>query len=293
MKITNILILAVVLQLVLLTSLASAVTIKDISVSPSTVEPGKTASVRVSLENNFDEQIDNVQVAVDLTNVPIAPKSSSSVFVEKIKSDKSDDFEFDISVNSDAEAGVYKFPVLIKYEFNNKTIQEGSLVSLTVNAKPILDLSTDGFLLANQKGTLTIKITNLGLAKARFLEANLGDSSGYQILSSKKNYIGDLNSNDFDSVSVSVFARNPGTVTVPVDLIYKDFANNEYAESKTVSVRIYSQEEALSLGLVTKSNTGTYVVLIIVLLVLYIIYRKIRKWMRTKKANSRTNSGGK
>jgi hypothetical protein len=297
MKTRNILSLTfialVVLQLIAISSLASAITIKDISVSPSTVEPGKTASVLVKLENNFQDTVENVQVAIDLTNVPIAPKSSSAIFVEEIDEDDNENFNFDIQVNSDADAGVYKFPVLIKYDFNNKTIQEASLVSLIVNAKPILDLSTDGFLLANQKGALNIKITNLGLGKARFLEANVGDSAGCQILSSKKNYIGDLNSNDFDSISVSVFAKNPGTVTIPVDLAYKDFANNEYAESLGVGVRIYSQEEALSLGLVTKSNTGTYVVLVIVLIILYLVYRRIKKWAKNKKANRNNKESGK
>lgn len=280
-KIIILLIALVALQI----SIASAITISQISVSPNTVEPGKTASVRVTLENNFDDQVDNVQVGIDLSNVPLSPKSSSALFVEKIKSDKSDDFDFEISVNADADAGVYKFPVIIKYDLNNKTIQEGTISSVTINAKPILDLSTDSFLLANQKGTLNIKITNLGLAKARFLEANLESSAGYQLLSSSKNYIGDLNSNDFDSVSIIVYVKNPGTVSIPVNLVYKDFANNDYSESKTVSVRIYSQEEALNLGLVKKSNTGTYVALVIVLIILYLIYRRIRKWARNKKAN--------
>jgi hypothetical protein len=277
----------VVLQLA---SLASAITIRDVSVSPETVEPGKIATIQMTLENNFDKQVDNVQVSVDLTDVPLAPQSSSAVFVEKIKHDKTESFSFDIQVNSDAEAGVYKFPVLVKYDLENKTIQESSQVSITVNAKPVLELNAEGVLIAGQKGTLTIKITNLGLAKARFLQASVSSSGNYQILSPSNNYIGDLNSNDFDSISVSIYSKNSGTITIPVELIYKDFANNDYKESGQVSIKIYSMEDALSLGLVQKNNTGTYVAVVVVLVVLWIVYSRLRKWMKKRKAN-RMNGG--
>jgi len=272
-----------ILLLTTLASLVSAITIKDISISPNLVEPGEKFSASIELENNFDSNVENVQVSLDLSNVPIAPETSSSVFAEEIKEDKSKDFDFDLIAQSDAEAGVYKFPVLISYTLDTKTIQETGTISVTINAKPVLDLNAEGFLLAG-KNQLNIKITNSGLAKARFLEISAGTGS-YQFLSSNKIYIGDLNSDDFDTFSFDIYTSKPGTITIPLNIKYKDFANNDYEESKDVFIRVYSQEEALQLGLVTKSKTGTYIVIAVVLIILYVIYRKIRKWLKNRKAN--------
>lgn len=280
----QILILTAVLVFLQLIYLASALTIKDISISPSTVEPGKKVSVSITLENNFNDVVENVQVSLDLSKVPISPEASSTVFVEKIKEDKSDSFDFGLTINSDAEAGVYKFPVLISYNLNNKTVQEDAVISVTVNAKPKLDVNSEGFLLIG-KNKLNVKITNSGLAKARFLEVNAG-TGNYNLLSSGRVYIGDLNSDDFDTISYDLYVKNPGTLTIPLEIIYKDFANNDYQEDMQVSVRVYSQQEALNLGLIQKSNLSVYIGLIIVVIILWIIYSRLKKWLRNRKKNN-------
>jgi len=283
-NITKMVALQILLVATLLVSIASvsALTIKSVDVNPNLAEPGEFVSLKVSLENNFNDDVENIQVRLDLGLVPIAPEETSTVFLEKIKEDRSDDFDFSLLVNSDAEAGVYKFPMIIIYNLNNQTIQESSIVSITVNAKPSLSLNVDGFLLDNQKNKLTIKIVNSGLAKAKFLEVSLGPGN-YKILSSDKIYIGDLNSDDFDSFSFDIYANGPGTLTLPIELKYRDFANNEYTKSEIVQAKIYSQEEAIKLGLVQKSNSGLYVTILFILLVLWIVYRSIKKWSKNRK----------
>jgi hypothetical protein len=280
-----------ILMLIALTGLAasvSAITISDISVSPGTIEPGGKAHITVKLENNFDSDVENVAVSVDLSKVPISPDTSSSVFTEKIKENKNDDFDFTLHAQADAEAGVYKFPLMIQYDLDGKTVQETSSATLTVNAKPSLSLTADGYLIAG-KNKVTIKITNTGLGQAKFLSVNAGEGN-YKLLSSNEAYIGDLNSDDFDSVSFDINVVKPGTITIPVTLTYRDFVNNEYEEEDEVSVRIYSQQEAIQLGLVTQNQTGMYIGGVAVLIILYLIYRRVRKWAKQKKAN-RMNGG--
>ena len=273
----------VALFVVQLISLASALTISSVSSSPNSVEPGKKVSINIVVENN-DETIENVDVVLKLDNVPFAPQTSSESHVDKIKADKSESFEFGLIAGADAEAGVYKIPLTITYQLNNQTQVKNSVISLEVNAKPALEVNANGFVLKNQKNKVTLQITNKGLAKAKFLEVDLG-TGNYDLLSANKVYIGDLNSNDFDSVSFDIFVKGDSSLSLPVTLTYRDASNNVYNENSMVSVKAYSNDEAIKLGLVTKSNTGVYVIVIVVLIILYVVYRKIKKW-RKKKNNS-------
>ena len=270
--------------------LVSALNIESVMISPQEVAPGKTVEVRISLENNLDDDLSNVDTTLDLSNVPFAPEKTTEVYFDEILSDKSKDAVFKLIVNADAESGVYKIPLKVVYNTENGTGTKSTFISITINGKPELSLNADNFLLVGNN-KLTIRITNSGLAKAKFLELNVLSGTGYSLISASKVYIGDLNSDDFDTFSLDVYAKNSGTMVIPIEVKYKDFANNDYAESVNVPVRVYSQDEALQLGLVQKSNTGVYIGLIVLVIILYIAYSRLRKWQRKKKANSRNENG--
>ncbi|MBU4086740.1 MAG: hypothetical protein KKB21_04155 [Nanoarchaeota archaeon] len=267
-------------------SLVSALNIEDVSVNPQGVAPGKSVEVRITLENSLEDDVSDVEVSLDLKSVPFAPERTSEAFFDEIVSDKSKDAIFKLNVNADAESGTYKIPLAVSYKIDNITKTKSTFISITINGKPKLSLASDNYLLIG-RNKLTIKITNSGIAKARFLELDVLAAGGFNLLSPSRVYIGDLNSDDFDSFSFDVYATNPGTTIVPIEVRYKDFENNDYAENFDVPVRIYSQEEALSLGLVQKSNTGAYVGLIIFVIILYIIYRKLKKWLKNRKKNNK------
>ena len=271
-------------------SLVSALNIDSVSISPQEVAPGKSVEVKIVLDNNLDEDVSNVDVSLNLATAPFAPEKTTEVFFDEILSDKSKDAIFDLIANSDAESGVYKIPLTISYDTENGSEKKATFISITINGKPELSLNADNFLLVGNN-KLTIKITNSGLAQAKFLELNAQSGAGYSIISSSKVYIGDLNSDDFDTFSLDIYAKNSGTIMVPVEMKYRDFANNDYTKNFDVPVRVYSQDEALKLGLVQKSNTGVYIGLAVLVIILYIVYSRLRKWQRKKKANSRTENG--
>jgi len=266
--------------------LVSALNIDSVSINPQEVAPGKSVEVKIVLENNLDDDVSNVDVSLNLASVPFAPEKTTEVFFNEILSDKSKDAIFDLIANSDAESGVYKIPLAISYDAENGSEKKATFISITINGKPELSLNADNFLLVGNN-KLTIKITNSGLAKAKFLELNAQSGAGYSIISASKVYIGDLNSDDFDTFSLDIYAKNTGIIILPIEVKYRDFANNDYTENFDVPVRVYSQDEALQLGLVQKSNTGVYVGLGVLIVVLYIAYSRLRKWQRKKKANSR------
>ena len=280
-------------------SFASALTIKDVTSTPSEVAPGQVVALKITLENNLDNDVTGVTVSLNLdaqiisgltgsTTIPSAPLSpvkSTEVFIGDVDRDDSAIAKFDLIADAGATAGVYKIPVTVSYLVDGQTqvVTEKSSVSVTINSKPEFVLNAEGLFLQNQKNEINVKITNIGLTKAKLLNIELAPNTVYQILSPTSIYLGDLDSNDFDSAKFSVYVKDSSIIALPLTLTYRDSANKPYTENVVVSARIYSQEEAIQLGLVQKSNTGMYIAVIVVLLILWIVYRNIKKWSKNRK----------
>jgi len=289
-KLSIIIILAVFLSLTFV-SFASALVINSVSTSPSEVAPGEISLISIEIENNGGDTIEDVSMSLDLKDAPLAPyNSASEVSFDEIEDGNTEKAEFKIKALSDAESGTYKIPVEIKYTENSIGKTKTSLISLNVNAKPIIGASLeDGLLLKGQENAVAVKIVNKGLSNVKFLEIELQNSAKYTILSQENIYIGDIDSNDFDTAEFKlIFKENsPSIVNLPVKVIYKDALNNEYSEEFSLEAKVYTKGQAIQLGLLKKSNTTTYVVVIVVLIIVYIIYRRIKKRRKMKKAEGK------
>jgi len=289
------LVLAVFLSLAVLASLqlVSAVSVKSVNVNPSEIAPGETATIEIIVENTLDEDVTDVSVSLNfnpqgLPELPFAPyDSSNEQTVDKIKEDRSKTFDFEIIALNNAESGVYKIPIAIVYYDAQGTEKErSSLISLTINSAPILDVGTeDSLLLKGQNNELTLKIINKGLSDVKFLEMEISSGNYYSLLSPSKIYVGDVDKDDFETETLKIFFKenSPSTINLPVKLVYKDITNKEYEEDFSVSLKTYSKEQALQLGLTQRSYTSYIVGGVILLIVIYIIYRIIKKRRLKKK----------
>ena len=275
--------LLIVVQII---SLASALTITSVSSSPSEIAPGESVSVRLTVENNLNNDIENVVVSLDLTNVPFAPyQSSNQVTFSKIKEDNDREASFNLISFANAESGTYKIPVKMSYTYNDEIKTDDGIISLIINAKPIIDISAENSVLIKGKSdTLSIKIVNSGLGGLKFLNVQINSASGLKVVSSDNVYIGNIDSDDFDTAEFEIFvnADASSNINLPVEISYRDSRNNEITENKNLILRTYTNEEAIQLGLVQKSNTLTYVGVVVGLIVIYLIYRGIKKRRKRK-----------
>jgi len=274
-------------------SLIQAITIKDVSSSPSEVAPGEVVSVSIEIENIFEYDIQNVNVKLDLSgeNTPFAPyQSSSEKYLEELGYGDEEKFTFKLIVLPETESGIYKIPVEIGYENSegNKTLKNEliGLIGLIVNSKSELKTSLEDLvvLIKGKENEISIKIVNSGLGDAKFVFLTVIDSKGIKFLSEKEQYIGDIDSDDFDSVEYKVYidADASGTINLPIILKYKDSTNKEYTETSTITLKTYSLKEAQELGLVEKQNYTLYII-IGILVISYITYRIVRKRKLKKK----------
>ena len=274
-----------IISLMFIISLLSVVTalrIETVSMNPDTIAPGQTSTITLTIKNNGDTDLSDVSVSLDLSNVPIAPHNSGSSYnINTLDSSKSKDANFQIIAINTAQSGIYKIPVIISYsDDNGKVITENSLISIMINSKPILEVNYDnGILMKGQNNKVTVKIINKGLANVKFLEISSGSSTYYTLLSQNSIYIGDVDSNDFQTADYNLFFNKniPTTVNFPVTIKYKDITNKEYIENYNIPLKVYSQDQAQKLGLVGQNNIIYIVIIVIVLIVIFFIYRAIRK----------------
>jgi len=285
LKITLLIICLILFSL----NLISSVSIQDVSSSPQEVAPGEIINILITIENIFDDDVYNLNVKLDLSeNIPLAPyQSSSESFLDELDSDDEEDFKFKLIVLPATPSGIYKIPVEITYEDeegNYSTKKE--LISVTVNSEPELKVSLEDAdaLIKGKENTFSIRIINSGLADVKFVYVIVNDVAGINFISGKEQYIGDIDSDDFDSVEFRIFIDKnvPETITLPVILKFKDATNKEFQESRNIILKTYSLKDARKLGLVKKQNYALYI--IIVLLILgYIGYR----WRKKKKLKRR------
>jgi len=282
-------ILLIICMLLISLNFISAVSIKDISSYPNEIAPGQVAEVQIKIENVFEYDISNLNIKLDLSEAPFAPyQSSSEKYLDELESEKEKIFRFDIIALPETPSGIYKIPVQISYsddEGINQTKRE--IVSLIINSKPELKVSLEDSitLVKGQENEISIRIINSGLADVKFVYLTIGDTTGIKILSEKEQYIGDIDTDDFDNVKYNSYISKTASsiIGLPVILKYKDATNKEFTETKTLSLRTYSLKEARDLGLVVKPTYTFYIIGGIVIIGYFIYrYRKKRKLRKLK-----------
>jgi hypothetical protein len=268
--------------------LISAVSIKDVLSSPQEVTPGEIIDISIEVENIFEEDVYNLNIKLDLFDndkTPLAPyQSSSEKFLDELEEGDEEKFKFELIVLPSAHSGIYKIPVEITYEDIEGNLSiKNELISITINPKPELKISlTDSVLIRGKENTFSIKLINSGLADVKFVYLTVNDINGIKFLSEKEQYIGNIDSDDSDSLEYFVYINKDSSkiINLPVILQFKDTTNKEFIETKNIVLKTYSLKEAQDLGLVKKPNY-TISIIIGILILSYFIYR-IRKRRKSK-----------
>ena len=274
-------------------SFVAAVSITDVSSSPTEVAPGETIDITIEIENIFDYDVTSLNVKLDLSgvDVPFAPyQSSSEKFLDELDEGDDDNFKFKLITLPATRTGIYKIPVEITYNYEDGNLtlqgQKQELISVTVNSEPELKVSLDDSvaLIKGKENIVILKIINSGLSDIKFLYVAPNDVTGLKFISEKEQYIGDIDSDDFDNVEYKVIvnADAPNSITLLVTLNYMDATNKEFSETANLVLKTYSLKEAREIGLVDKPKIVSYLVAFVLILG-YVIYRILKKRKLKKK----------
>ncbi len=269
-------ILAVILMMfIMLQGVNAQIAINSFSSNPSTIAPGKNVEVTINLENVGDDDIEDIVVRLDLSNVPFAPvDSASEKVIDKLNEDDETSVSFSLIAMPDAASQIYKIPVRVSHGLVNQE----SLVSLTVAGQAKLDvvLESSELVKIGDNGKTIIKFVNNGLTDIKFLTVRLITSNGYELLSADTIYIGQVDVDDFETAEFDMIAKNENPEMI-FNLNYKDANNKEFSQNKIVNLNVYSLEEAKQLGLVTSNYWGLIIGLAVLVLIVFLIYRRYKR----------------
>src|SRR3989344_298906 len=259
-------------------SLASGLTISEVSSNPIKVNPGEIAQLYITIENNLDSDAENVDVALELKDIPVAPYGSSSEqSIDKIRENKEEIFIFRLIADPNAASGIYKIPVKISYFVNGQKSEKSVTVSIIIESEPRITLHVEGYLIQGLESKIVVRIVNDGLSDVKLASFSLGNIDRTQINSPSYEYIGNLDSDDEESVELKINTMTNGVLLLPVTLSYKGSNNKDYRIEESLIVPVYTKKEAESKGLVEKSSYTLYVVAgLIVVLIFFWKWRKKR-----------------
>jgi len=250
-----------------------------------TLFPGEEGKVVVEIENNENFDIEDVSMALILDNISFASIGSSEKDFDDIDKDDKDSVSFTLRPSTDITPGDYNIPYLIKFTNaeNNSKPKEGSF-GIRVSAKTEIDFSVDirDNAIVDREGTVSLEIINKGLGEIKSVSV-LILPNGFELLSTNKVFIGTIDADDTDLATFGVVYKTTNPV-FSARVGYKDFDNNDHVESVNIPFKVYTEEEALKLGIIQKNNTWTYILGAGIIIVAWFIWRRIKK----RKKNNRS-----
>lgn len=235
--------------------------VQSAKTNPQTVRPGQNFDMTINLENNANTGlVRDLLLTLNLEDVrlqgeqsirqtPFAPSGESNQkSAGRITAGNNEEFTFSMTAYPNANAGLYKVPLKMDYVTRNgeKTSREVTL-AIQVGSEPdfLVTLDSTNLHTESSSGEVTFSIVNKGLTEAKFLNVILEESDDYTILERSSEYIGNLETDDFDNVRFQV---NPQTnePKYKITLQYMDAFNNELSKEVVIHERLQEENQETS-----------------------------------------------
>lgn len=250
-----------------------------------TVEAGKTAKLNVEVENINSIALSNMVLSLDLGSVEDSILSiltgSNQKVINNLGAGKKANIEFELSVDPQAKSKPYLLPLNIEFEdsFGNMFTNE-IYGSVKVFSNPIILVNLDSQdIFTKGNGKVSLAVSNPGTSSIKGVQIEILESEDYEILEGDFQYIGDLNPDDFQTSQVKIHIKNSENVILKTKITYLDSYNKENEKLVEIPLKIYSQEELKTYGIVAggsgSSSTGTYILALILIIIAFFVGRKI------------------
>ncbi len=255
---------------------------------PEVAAPGSKTKLSISLKNYATSILKDVKITLDLGKsgdeaTPFSPVGSTNEkVISEIDAQSIVPLEFSLMVDPDAKSKVYKVPLKMQYsDILNKNHSKTLTIALVVGAEPDLSVYVDSTTVYNagKTGEVTVKIVNKGLTDIKFLNVKLDKTEGYKVLSPYEVYIGNIDSDDYETADFkfSVEKKIKDKVALPLTIEYKDANNQDYKKKVNLELPIYTSSEAEKLGLVKGNGKIKWIAILVVIAGGFFGYRMWRK----------------
>ncbi len=261
--------------------------VKAIIVVPEVIKAGESAEVKFSLVNLGETIMRDITVSLDLSSstLPFVPLGEiSQKRLKSLGSGEEGILTFKLRADPIALSKLYKIPItLTYYDILNNKFTKSDVLGLEVGGKPTIFVSLESseIYIPGSTGNVVLSIVNNGETDVKFLKVEFPQTDGYVILDGKSQYIGNLNSDDFETAKIKVHLKSTSSkFELPVHLDYKDALGNFYSDDKVIQIPFYTRSESLDYGLTQRSNTLGWFIVLVIVIGGFFIYRNIKRRRR-------------
>ncbi len=263
------------------------VSVDSVETEPEIVAPGEEFKLKVTLSNMADSLIKDVQTSLTLlyaqstifVELPFTPIGSTNTkTVKQMSPGEKRTLEFDMIADVDAASGIYKVPISISYSDTlAENYTKNGIIGIKVGQEPDLFVSIDRATgSAGSEMDMTVRFVNKGQEDINYLFTKLGEQDGFEILSPQEVYIGNVDSDDFETEDFTIKVDKCDTAyKVPIRVEYKSTSNVLYDKEYLVEFTACRGSDN-SNGSSGKS-TMYIVIIIVVAIVSIVLYRKMKK----------------
>ena len=158
-----------------------------------------------------------------------------------------------------------------------RNVSRSEQLGVRIGAEPQLLVYTDSNEVydASAPGDITLRFVNNGVSGIKFLTVTLQDTKKLKVLSAPTQYIGAIDSDDYQTATFTVRLTGAATeIELPVLVNYQDPNNRKYEQGLTVIVPIHSKQE---LG--TQGGNGWVLIVVVIIVVVagFVMYRRMHK----------------
>ncbi len=252
-----------------------------VETDPKVLSQGSPAKLNITLENIENSVIEDIKIRLTLPNEIVPIGTSVEKKINRLLPRQSSSLTYEIIPLGDALSKAYKIPINLTYrdEIGNKFDREEA-IGLLVGSEIDIDVSikeTD-IIRRGQKGKVTIGVSNIGPSDVKFLVLEVLPSKDYEVLSNTKEYIGNLESDDFETTEFNIFVKKKDP-KIRVSITYKDNFNQEKTKLIDLELKTFSFFEVRRYSLVEGRNTLLYLIYLAIIILIYLTWSE---WRKTK-----------
>ena len=262
-----------------------------------TLFPGESKRITIEIDNNENFDIEDISVQLVLSSLlpdgtpvslPFTVIGSSERDIDDIREDRDETVSFTIHASTGITPGDYNIPYLVTYfeENEDEELTKQGIFAIRVSAETELDFVVDvrDKAILGREGRVSLEIINEGLGEIKSISVQILPQD-FELLSKNKIFVGTIDADDTDIASFDVIFKNTNPIFRAI-VTYKDFDNKEHSENVNIPFKVYTEKEAIELGIIKKSRVGLYLWVIAALLIIWVIYRRAKKSRRNKKNKS-------
>lgn len=268
--------------------------INQIKTDRENIIPGTMTRVSFVLENLADNTLSDIKLnlniysevtlatSVIVIELPFTPVGSGNEkTLKKLSPGESQEIVFDLFTDADAESKAYKVPYTLTYsDSSGINFSREGVVGLIVESTPDLSINLDSTQIntAGSKGRVEIKLVNKGFSDIKFLNVVLTETKEFEILSNPESYIGELDSDDYETADYTLKVSNTAKdqVTLPLTIEYRDANGKLYTDNIELSFKIGKKK-------IPVIRIIVWIVIIALIIGCIIYFRKRRKKHRKER----------